>query len=113
MPNTLTEYHVAEESIVAVKHMTVSQVIREPLKKAEILRNDFHQFYFVALDIHIIDGVSLLGVFLLILAELMHTHHGINGTCHTNHHGNDGGNGSTGYTRFDDKLKVIALLDEE
>ena len=84
--------------------MTVSEVIRESLEEAKVLRDDFHQLYLVALDIHVIDGVSLFGIFLLILAKLMHAHHGINGTRHTNHHGNDGGNGSTSYAGFDDEL---------
>ncbi len=84
--------------------MAVGKVIREPLKKAKILRDDFHELYLIALDIHVIDGVSLFGIFLFILAKLMHTHHGIDGTGYTNHHGDDGGNGSTGYAGFDDEL---------
>ena len=93
--------------------MPVSKVVWKPFEEAEVLRDDFHQLYLVALDIHVIDGVSLFGIFLFILAELMHTHHGINSTCDTNHHGNDGSDGGTGYARFDDELKVIAFLDEE
>ena len=91
--------------------MTVSEIIRESFEEAKILRYDFHELYLIALDIYIIDGVSLFGIFLLILAELMHAHHGINGTGYTNHHGNDGSDGSTGYTGFDDEFKVIAFLD--
>ena len=93
--------------------MTLSDIIRESLEEAKVLRDDFHQFYFVALDIHVIDGVSLFGVFLFILAELMHTHHGIDSTRYTNHHGDNGSNGSTGYSRFDYELKVITFLNEE
>ena len=91
--------------------MPVGKVIRESLEEAEILRDDFHQLYLVALDIHVIDGVSLLGVFLLILAKFMHTHHGIDSTRYTNHHGDNGSNGSTGYSGFNDKLKMIGSAD--
>ena len=93
--------------------MTISKVIRESLEEAEILRDDFHELYLVALDIHVIDGVSLFGIFLFILAKLMHAHHGIDSTRYTYHHGDNGSNGSTGYARFDDELKVITFLDEE
>ena len=92
--------------------MLVGEVIRVAFEEAEVLRDDFHQLYFVALNIHVIDGISLFRILLIVFTKFVHAHHGINGTCHGYHHGNNGGNGSTCYTGFDYELKIIITVDE-
>ena len=84
--------------------MPVGKIVRVAFEKSEVFRDDFHQLYFVALNIHVIDGVSLFRIFLIVPAQLVHAHHGINGRGYGYHHGNDGGNGCTCYSGFNDKL---------
>ena len=89
----LTKYQIHKLSIISIKNMTVCEVVREALKKSEVLRDDVGEVDLVALGVNVINAAALLGVLRAGLAQLVRHYNAVYCGSYRGDNGDNGYNG--------------------